>query len=440
MSPPWMRRTVIVLLSPLGLLIISVSRLLIVARYNSTTATAIASSGGYVNTLLGTAMPLVPVFLPYLAIVFLFYRRFLLGLLTLAAAALVSPTRLKPLISKAAWKDAAVSYETWIERHIWLILLITVILFAVARFVHRDLREDYMQAALADVRASGKSFQQAAADHGVSESSLRRRYNGGADYTVPLQFIAVLITACLLPYLWNTYPIPRIVSYYSTLISQPWLPAEVITVKSGAPVVGYTLSANDTWVIILEARPRIIRYVPASDVTGRFVCRTTPQNLIASNSSPLIPLPNGKNSQPPPCWGPGSPGQPIQLARTHASEWTVTKVTTSSTVFRHIPSFNPAIICAVNQVSATLSAEISGGPAGFRIKVNDGSSMNPGAVRFVPAGPHDSFSFTFTRKVSAINNKNRHTFVVQWRSPIGAATTLERASLNLQYHRSTQGC
>ena len=68
-----MRRsaTLAVIVSPIGLIVISVIRLLIVADYNPDTALAIVSSGGYVDTLLGTIIPLVPIFAPYPALVLL---------------------------------------------------------------------------------------------------------------------------------------------------------------------------------------------------------------------------------------------------------------------------------------------------------------------------------------------------------------------------------
>jgi hypothetical protein len=123
-----------------------------------------------------------------------------------------------------------------------------------------------------------------------------------------------------------------------------------------------------------------------------------------------------------------------------ASEWTNTAVTTSSTTFRPIAALSGLTICALNQVTATLSAELNGAPAGFRVLVNFGPTMPPGAVRFVPAGPHDSFSFTFVQSVSPFENNDHHMFEVEWRSPTGAPTTLERGTLNLQYQRGTHMC
>jgi len=60
--------------------------------------------------------------------------------------------------------------------------------------------------------------------------------------------------------------------------------------------------------------------------------------------------------------------------------------------------------------------------------------------RLVPAGPHDSFSFTFVNSVGPFEANDNHSFDVEWRSPTGAATTLERGTFNLRYQRGTQQC
>ena len=86
------RRAVALLLSPLGLVIISVGRLLIISDYNTTTATAVASSTGYVNTLLGTLIPLVPAFIPYIALLLLLLRQFVLSIIAFAFTAFIAPT------------------------------------------------------------------------------------------------------------------------------------------------------------------------------------------------------------------------------------------------------------------------------------------------------------------------------------------------------------
>jgi len=122
------------------------------------------------------------------------------------------------------------------------------------------------------------------------------------------------------------------------------------------------------------------------------------------------------------------------------SRFTTTTATTSSRTFQPIPGLSGLNICALNQVAATLSVELNGAPAGFQIRIDAAGTMQPGAVRLVPAGPHDSFSFTFVNGVAPFEANDNHSFDVEWRSPTGTATTLERGTFNLQYQRGTQQC
>lgn len=98
MPEDWARRALRILVTPVGLALLSAVRLLIVSNYNVTTAVTVAESGGYVNTFLGSLIPLVPVFMPYLALVFLAFRRFVLCALTVVATALISPVVPSPSI------------------------------------------------------------------------------------------------------------------------------------------------------------------------------------------------------------------------------------------------------------------------------------------------------------------------------------------------------
>ncbi len=138
--------------------------------------------------------------------------------------------------------------------------------------------------------------------------------------------------------------------------------------------------------------------------------------------------------------GLGSSGGFSSSLDLQASKWTTSTVTTASTTFQPIPSLSGLNICALNQVTASLSVELNGPPAGFQIRVDGDGLMPPGAVRFVPAGAHDSFSFTFVRGVNPFENNDHHVFDVEWRSPTGATATLERATFNLQYQRGTHSC
>jgi hypothetical protein len=123
-----------------------------------------------------------------------------------------------------------------------------------------------------------------------------------------------------------------------------------------------------------------------------------------------------------------------------ASRFTTSTATTSSKTFHTVPGLSGLTICALHQVTATLSVELNGAPASFQIRIDGGGTMQPGAIRFVPAGPHDSFAFTFVRSVGPFEADDHHSFDVEWRSPTGAATTLERGTFNLQYERGTQNC
>jgi hypothetical protein len=94
----------------------------------------------------------------------------------------------------------------------------------------------------------------------------------------------------------------------------------------------------------------------------------------------------------------------------------------------------------VHEVTAELSVELHGSAAGFQIRVDGGAVMHPGAVRFIPSNPHQSFSFTFVQSVAPFEANDHHVFDVEWRSPNGKRTTLEKATLNLQYERGTHRC
>ena len=65
-------------LSPLVILIASGTRLLVMANYDTTTATTVAASGGLGETLLGTIVPLLPPFLPAVCVILAIFREWFL--------------------------------------------------------------------------------------------------------------------------------------------------------------------------------------------------------------------------------------------------------------------------------------------------------------------------------------------------------------------------
>ena len=56
-------------------------------------------------------------------------------------------------------------------------------------------------------------------------------------------------------------------------------------------------------MVVLEAAPRIIQYIPGGDVISRSVCQVNSQESKIPES-PVVPLLNPKSVQLPSCWGP----------------------------------------------------------------------------------------------------------------------------------------
>lgn len=262
--------TIALLISPIGLVIISVTRLLIVSDYNTVTASAIVSSGGYVDALLGTIIPVVPFVLPYLVLVLLFFNRVILAVLTVLATALVSPLAVdRATTENVADKDwhEILGAPVFIDIiMVFLALLVTILLLAVM---------------------------------------LVMRFSNFA------RTVATIACIMLIPFISQVYAFPVGASYYADLIRQPWLPAETITFTSGQSVVGYVLADDGSTLTVLLDRNRAVSYYPDSTVAERQVCEIGQ----AGRTRPLIAiLPAGSRpASTPPC-RPG-PGRSARVGR-----------------------------------------------------------------------------------------------------------------------------
>jgi hypothetical protein len=246
--------TIALLLSPAGLLIIAAGRLLIISDYNTATASAIVSSNGYVNTLIGTIIPLVPIIMPYLALALLFFNRVIPGILALVATAFISPaaTASRSAIERFAAKDWNKISETRFIAFICILAVLVAIMVTVMGFNNC------------------------------------------------MRTIAAIVCIALIPIIARLYPLPFNNEYYAQFVRQPWLPAETFTLSSGQKIVGYTLSDDDTWTEILLDDTRAIHFYPASDVAGRQVCQIRQVQPV----QPLITLTSGRASvrpSTPPC-------------------------------------------------------------------------------------------------------------------------------------------
>ena len=259
--------TLALLLSPVGILLVSVARLLIISDYNPVTASAIVSSGGYVDSLLGTIIPLLPAILPYVALLLLFFNRVIPGILALVAVGFVSPLTMSrsaalDLLSKD-WHQVTNPKPG---------LAVVVILVAVVAFL----------LLLVELLTIG--------------------------FSVFARTVATIVCILLIPAVGQLYPFPFNNQFYTQLVRQPWLPAETITLSSGTQFTGYVLADEGAWTVVLKDSNRTVIYYPSDKITGRQVCQLSG----APQMKPLITLTPAGGKPPPrtqPCQ-PSSAGQP----------------------------------------------------------------------------------------------------------------------------------
>lgn len=248
--------TLALILSPTGLLFIAVTRLLIISDYNPATASMIVSNGGYVNTLLGTVIPLIPILMPYLGLVLLFFKRVIPGMLTLLAASLISPTATSESLRKIVLHDWHVAFA-WYNTHKVIAgltgLLATALIMAAISF-------------------------------------------GFNEFT---KTVGTVVSLALIPSVMQLYPLHKN-SFGVEQLRQPWLPAETITFTSHQEIIGYVLSSSSDWLVVLMENNRKIVYYHASEVTSQQVCQiehTGPMKPLVT----LIPTATIRNAMVPQC-------------------------------------------------------------------------------------------------------------------------------------------
>jgi hypothetical protein len=118
------------------------------------------------------------------------------------------------------------------------------------------------------------------------------------------------------------------------------------------------------------------------------------------------------------------------------AEWRTGTISTTSTTWTDVPGLSGSLVCAVNEVSATLSVGITGAQAGFQVQIDDGATLRPGPAYFTPS-PTTAFSYTFVINASTFEGSDSHAFDVQWRSPTGNTVNLVRGGVNLVYQHGT---
>ena len=371
------RRSIALILSPIGVLLISAARLIIVANFNTTTAVTIASSGGFINTLLGTVIPLVPVFMPYFALLLLLSRHFLLSISAFAFAAFITPTSITLTdvlyLVQTDWYNLVVMTSDNRRTIIVVVLVILVVLWIYNRSLPEALSAVVVMAVAVALlfavpnpllsqrlQLAGNNehrivLQASSGAHGFSGSQILmtlivlsivfiflaypRSVDGQLEgYSWLLSAVLALIsTVALFPYVHYIYPVPQYRNYYTEATHAMWLPTEKIELSTHRVYYGYILSSSGGWFTVLSANSRTIVYLSADKVVGRSVCqpRLTAQ---PKQYPPLVPWLYHPPTQLPTCASYDgttsitsflSKGEPlIEISLSiHRCPWTVISVT-----------------------------------------------------------------------------------------------------------------
>lgn len=295
----------IAILSPGVLLFISAVRLLIIANYDPTTASAIASSSGIVGTLLGTLIPIVPALLPLLVLAFIVFpfRKPLLLLLAVIGTALVSPAY---ATLKEAWlatvnQFIAFGHAFAVFGHALSMNHPKLIWDAFGLSWLHD-RAALIFGAAAVLAIAYDNRERLLSNYSFNKSKLEDSIVKALIISVGLLIPAALIYvfySALFFFATTIYHIPYSINKIAPIASQPWLPSEKVTLKSGSTFVGYTLNAGDVWQVFLQERNRTIDYFHSGDVVSRTLCQLPEAQR--PNRSPLIKLINAPAPIVPPC-------------------------------------------------------------------------------------------------------------------------------------------
>jgi hypothetical protein len=146
---------------------------------------------------------------------------------------------------------------------------------------------------------------------------------------------------------------------------------------------------------------------------------SVPVAVMATGSSPVKPAP---------VTGSGDLTSQAFSAR-------VNPITIPGKTWTDLPNMSIGPICAFGAVTATLSVSVTGARAGYRVLIDSGAPLYPGAafIQGLDAGATETaYSYSFEINAGTFEGSDAHTFSVQWRST-GGSTTLENGSVVVQY-------
>jgi hypothetical protein len=298
---------------------LSAFRLIVISHFNTTTAITVATSGGYVNTIIGSVIPLIPVLVPYLAIVLLISRYYLVSAITFAFAIFITPTPLLLPVTEHFYKLDKSELLSRFSGDRWTTLILALVIVVVVWACTGSAVEAIGALAICAITAAlvfiAVSFPSDLPGplHGAAatESRIFANANPAVLWLVVLIFaiivaftaredpgvalrlltivVSVVAAIALFPYIYNLYPLPSHRSYYVNVLETPWLPAEELGLKSGLIYTGYVLSTDNGWFVVLLNTTRRIAYIPAGEVVFRTTCQ--PQSAgPAELGAPLVPI------------------------------------------------------------------------------------------------------------------------------------------------------
>jgi hypothetical protein len=262
----------------------------------------IASAGGVIGTLVGTILPLLPVYLPVAAIFALFMQKFGVFIILATATAVLSPAFGNPNNgAREAWEESQRIIDL-ASRHEWQVIWL-----------------DYRISAIAFLTGTGFAIYYfvSAILHGLARFAFARLFKG---------VLVALLIAPLPLFVQKVYQVPFDPAIASEVARRPWLPVEEIALKTHGSRLGYTLATKDGWYLILNEGDRTVEYFPATEVVGRRVCSLSEQE----DQLPAVPIGEPGLSNPKIC----------QLVPPHTSfssipqSVTTTVTTTTTTITR----------------------------------------------------------------------------------------------------------
>jgi hypothetical protein len=125
-----------------------------------------------------------------------------------------------------------------------------------------------------------------------------------------------------------------------------------------------------------------------------------------------------------------------------AAAWRTTPVSTPSSAWRTIPSLSfvssgsgSSTLCALNELSVSLSANLRGAPVRFRVLMDGGPVLQPGPARFTAAAETRTATATWAGNAGTFEGLDRHALELQWRSPTGRRAILTQAVVNVLFEK-----